>query len=389
MTTSHWLRQHSYSTESATTDVLIVGGGYVGLSAAYWITELRPDLKVTVLERSYCGAGASGRNAGFLTVGSASFYKSLTLKWGEARAKTIHQFATDSLTLVYKHILKSSADLKFDHTTSMTLFQTEAQFKNWSSSQFNPKAFNFEWHLNENLPKALQNRFYGAFETGSEFKINPIQLLTTLKKIIESRKVVIIENNSAFQITPEGVRTETHLIKAKQVVLAINGHLAQFHQAFKDAVTPKRAQMLAVELEEEFECSSLYYDPAERVYWRKTQDKILIIGGKRLLDEEGENSDFEKISPVIQQGLEQYLRDQLGLKYKMINRWSGIMGFTEHELPIIQRVNAPLETYVVGGFSGHGMGLGFRSGKDIAQLVTGDISESFFHQFKKVHFNLS
>jgi gamma-glutamylputrescine oxidase len=388
MTTSHWLRQHSFRTTDTATDVVVVGGGYVGLSTAYWITELRPDLKVTVIERSFCGAGASGRNAGFLTMGSASFYKSLTLKWGEDKAQSIYKFAAESLELVHQHILKSSPEIKFDRTTSMTLFQTEDQLKNWSSSQFKPESFQFTWHDQDKLPKVLQSKFHGAYETGPEYKINPVQLLASLKKLLESRKVQIVESNSAFELTNEGVQTETHFVKAKQVILALNGYLPQFHEAFKDAVVPRRAQMLAVELEEDFDCPSLYYDPPERVYWRKTQDKVLVIGGKRLLDEEGEKGDFEKVSPLIQKGLEQYLRDQLNLKYKVINRWSGTMGFTEHELPLIGKIKAPVETYIVGGFSGHGMGLGFRSAKDTAELVTGTIQQSFFQQFRKADFTL-
>lgn len=388
MTTSHWLRQHSFRTPDATTDVVVVGGGYVGLSTAYWITEMQPDLKVTVVERSFCGAGASGRNAGFLTMGSASFYKSLTLKWGEEKAKAIFKFASESLDLVHQHILKSSPEIKFERTTSMTLFQTEDQLKTWSSSQFSPENFDFTWHNKEKLPKALQDKFHGAFETGHETKVNPVQLLSSLKKLLESRKVQIIESNSAFEITEEGIQTETNFIKAGKIILALNGYLPQFHKIFKDVIVPRRAQMLAVELEDEFECPSLYYDPPERVYWRKTQEKVLIIGGKRLLDDEGETGDFEKINPVIQKGLEQYLRDQLNIKYKVINRWSGTMGFTDHELPLVGKVNSAMETYIVGGFSGHGMGLGFRTAKDVAELVTGNINQSFFHQFRKVDFTL-
>src|SRR3989344_9134948 len=103
MTTSHWIRQKYGKTPDISTDVLIIGGGYVGLSTAYWLTELRPDLNITVLERSFCGAGASGRNAGFLTKGSASFYKSLTQKWGEAKALDLYRFAEESLELVHQH----------------------------------------------------------------------------------------------------------------------------------------------------------------------------------------------------------------------------------------------------------------------------------------------
>lgn len=385
MTTSHWLRQHTFTTPDITTDVVIVGGGYVGLSTAYWLTELRPDLKVTIIDRAICGAGASGRNAGFLTMGSASFYKSLTLEWGKEKAQSIFTFAAESLELAHQHILKVSPEIKFERSSSMTLFQTETQLREWSDTAFAPEEFNFHWKDTPALPVPLQSKFFGAFEASPEYKVNPIQLLTSLKRMLEARKVQIIESSSAFELTDDGVRTESNTIRSRQVVLAMNAYLGQFHPAFKQAIIPRRAQMLAVELEEEFPCPSLYYDPPHRVYWRKTQDKVLIIGGKRLLDEEGETGDFEKLSPVIQTALDGYLKEQLGVKYKVINRWSGTMGFTEHELPYAGKINAPVETYVIGGFSGHGMGLGFRSGKDMAEVITGG-KVSFYDQFKKADF---
>jgi glycine/D-amino acid oxidase-like deaminating enzyme len=388
MTTSHWLRPHSFKTPDSSTDLLIVGGGYVGLSTAYWITELRPDLRVTVIDRMSCGAGASGRNAGFLTMGSASFYKGLSTKWGDDRAREIFHFAAESLELVYQHILKVSPEIKFERTSSMTLFRSEEQLSEWNKSGFKPENFNFNWSEGSSLPVPLQSKFFGSLEASPEYKVNPVQLLSSLKGLLESRKVQFIENSSAFELHPEGVMTELNFIKAHQVILALNGYFPQFHTAFKGAITPRRAQMLAVEFDGDFECPSLYYDPPERVYWRKTQDKILVIGGKRLLDEEGETGDFEKISPKIQRGLEEYLRDYLCLNYRVINRWSGTMGFTEHELPLVGKINAPLETYVIGGFSGHGMGLGFRSGLDMAQLVLGLSKESFYAKFKEPSFNL-
>lgn len=388
MTTSHWLRPHSFKTPDSTTDLLIVGGGYAGLSTAYWVTELRPDLRVMVIDRLTCGAGASGRNAGFLTMGSAAFYKGLAAKWGTERAREIFNFAAESLELVHEHLLKVSPEIKFERSSSTTLFRSDDQLKEWKKSEFMPEQFNFNWKDGASLPRPLQAKFFGGFEAAPEYKVNPIQLLGSLRKLLENRKVQIVENSSAFELHPEGIATELNFIKAKQVILALNGYFPQFHPAFKTAIFPRRAQMLAVEFEDDFDCPSLYYDPPERVYWRKTQDKVLVIGGKRLLDEEGETGDFEKISPKIQYALEDYLRDYLGLTYRVINRWSGTMGFTDHELPFVGKISAPLETYMIGGFSGHGMGLGFRSGLDMAQLALGLSQDSFFSKFKEPVYGL-
>jgi L-2-hydroxyglutarate oxidase LhgO len=55
---------------SITTDILIVGGGIVGLSIARELNGIRPDLKITVLEKeSALAMHASGRNSGVLHAG--------------------------------------------------------------------------------------------------------------------------------------------------------------------------------------------------------------------------------------------------------------------------------------------------------------------------------
>ncbi|WP_046707308.1 NAD(P)/FAD-dependent oxidoreductase, partial [Streptomyces europaeiscabiei] len=55
----------------ASADVVIVGGGYTGLWTAYYLKKAAPSLRVVVLERKFCGYGASGRNGGWLYNGIA------------------------------------------------------------------------------------------------------------------------------------------------------------------------------------------------------------------------------------------------------------------------------------------------------------------------------
>ena len=49
-----------------TCDVVIIGGGFAGLSAARRISELDPTLRVVVLEAGVFGEAAAGRNSGFI-----------------------------------------------------------------------------------------------------------------------------------------------------------------------------------------------------------------------------------------------------------------------------------------------------------------------------------
>jgi glycine/D-amino acid oxidase-like deaminating enzyme len=57
---------HDPLTDTTATDLCIVGGGYTGLWAALHAKAQAPERDVLVLEATRCGAGASGRNGGFL-----------------------------------------------------------------------------------------------------------------------------------------------------------------------------------------------------------------------------------------------------------------------------------------------------------------------------------
>jgi glycine/D-amino acid oxidase-like deaminating enzyme len=65
-------------------DVCIVGGGFTGLWTAIWVKRLAPEADVVVVEREYCGAGASGRNGGWVN------------GWDDALPKLVAHFGRDA-----------------------------------------------------------------------------------------------------------------------------------------------------------------------------------------------------------------------------------------------------------------------------------------------------
>ena len=68
---SFWLEDLDQSISADPTDnvfdVAIVGGGFTGLNAALNL-RLHGGMKVVLLEKDFCGSGASTQNAGFVSV---------------------------------------------------------------------------------------------------------------------------------------------------------------------------------------------------------------------------------------------------------------------------------------------------------------------------------
>ena len=64
-------------------DVLVIGGGYTGMWAAWQVKRLEPEASVVLLESEICGYGPSGRNGGFCNVMWFSL-PNMRQRWGDA-----------------------------------------------------------------------------------------------------------------------------------------------------------------------------------------------------------------------------------------------------------------------------------------------------------------
>ncbi|MFO7169511.1 MAG: FAD-dependent oxidoreductase, partial [Chloroflexota bacterium] len=78
-------------------DVVVVGAGLLGACTAYWLA--RRGARVIVVEREAPGAGATGRNGGFLTSGTAESYPDAIARLGHATAKAIWDLTIENRAL--------------------------------------------------------------------------------------------------------------------------------------------------------------------------------------------------------------------------------------------------------------------------------------------------
>jgi glycine/D-amino acid oxidase-like deaminating enzyme len=89
-------------------DVLIVGGGFSGVSAA--AEFVKKGLKVVLLEKNILGGSSSGRSAGFLTPDSELELNQLVRRYGPEAAKDIWDAPCSGIERIVGGIKKHNID---------------------------------------------------------------------------------------------------------------------------------------------------------------------------------------------------------------------------------------------------------------------------------------
>ena len=114
----------------ATADVVIVGGGYLGLWTAWQLRELEPELDVVVLEAALCGHGPSGRNGGFCETlwPDAAILRE---RAGDAAALAVCRASEDAVRGIGAWCSANGVDAWFREAPMLRVATTESQLGSW------------------------------------------------------------------------------------------------------------------------------------------------------------------------------------------------------------------------------------------------------------------
>ena len=116
----------------ASADVVIMGGGYVGLWTAIRMKQADPKVNVVVLEKDICGGGASGRNGGFVLSWWPKI-STLTKLVGEKEAVNVAQESADSIKELKSFFEEHQIDAHFRWSPWLWTATSNAQEGAWES----------------------------------------------------------------------------------------------------------------------------------------------------------------------------------------------------------------------------------------------------------------
>lgn len=336
-------------------DVAIVGGGVTGCACARVLAEA--GMRVRVHDARKVAGGASGRNGGFALRGGAAPYDVSIESIGRERAAAYWRSTEQALDRI-----EALAGDAFARTGSLRLAADDEEAGELRREYDLLREDGFEAEWRDELAEPLRPLFAAAIFHPADAALQPARWVRRLAGLAAEAGAEIREDSAVASVDE---------LDAEQVVVATDGYPSGLLGPLEGLIIPTRGQMVASEPlpERLFDCP--HYSRHGFDYWQQREDGRILAGGFRDIALDSEFTTSEETTPEIQASLESLVSDLVGWPVVVTHRWAGLFGFVPDFMPVVGRVPGQDGLWVSGGYSGHGMVLGFLCGELVANAILG------------------
>ncbi|MEV7627518.1 FAD-dependent oxidoreductase [Actinoplanes sp. NPDC089786] len=339
-----------------TADVAVCGGGYTGLWTAYYLASLDPSLRIVVLEASYCGFGASGRNGGWC---SGLFPVVMP---GMSPA------LEDAVDEVGRVAAAEEIDCHYAKGGTISLVRTPAQLR---------RAVSTPGFVDADAARDIcgATGVLGGVYSPHCAALHPARLVRGLAGATSRRGVVIHEGTRVLRTSPGRVVTDRGTVSAPVVVHALEAWRTTL-PGYRRTVAPVYSLMIATE--------PLPAADWERIGLRRretfTDERRLVIYGQRTADDRlafgGRGAPYHFGSrirpgydrvPRVFEGLSRTLTELFDITPRITHRWGGPLGIPRDWTPSVGLRDDGLAWG--GGYVGDGVAAANLAGRTLADLI--------------------
>lgn len=279
-------------TESISTDLLIVGGGFSGLWTALLAKEAQPGRDVTLIEAGDAANAASGRNGGFIAASLTHGLENGRERWPKELAALV-SLGHANLDAIAQTVEKNGIDCDFLYSGELSVATEPYQVVGLRAAPQEAAPFGekFVWLEREQIQALVHSPTYlGAVFNPHVAMVNPARLAWGLRRVCLEAGVRLYERTPAISLEPEGcainVRTPFGKILAKHVALATNAfppllkHLSHY-------IVPVYDYVLVTEPLSATQRASIGWNERQGIgdtgnqfhYYRTTADGRILWGG--------------------------------------------------------------------------------------------------------------
>ena len=390
-------------TSEETCELLIVGGGFTGLWAAMQAKERKPDADIILIEQTFIGDGASGRNGGFLSSTLAHSQTDAEHRFPD-EAERLEELGIQNMREFLETLERYNIDARYEKTGNMSvaldpesvarlraLYQ-EATAEGEDVVWFDEAAVREE----VNSPTFLA----GMWERGGQDGvIDPARLCWGLRDVLVNQLGVrIFEGTKLLDVAPVGKETmratcEDGVIQSDKVLLATNAYTSTIGK-IRRSVLPVWDYQIATEPLTDEQLDRIAWGKKSRQalsdfvnmfhYFRLTKDNRITWGGGgavRYYFNNGIDKKFMNATARYEQLALEFFRmfPQLD-DVKFSNKWGGIIA-TSTRFCMVPGVAYDGRLAWSVGYTGHGVGatrFGARIGIELLGYEPSDVLKMQF-----------
>ncbi len=366
MTLSYWERESLSSY-----DVIIIGAGIVGMSAAAAVKEQDPHLQVLVLERGTLPSGASTKNAGFACFGSVTELIDDLSSTSETEVLDILNMRWKGLQAFKSRIsddtlINTTGGFELIRETESYALDEVGRLNTLLRPIFNDDVFEIVDHRiadfgfsSSSVKHMILNKFEGQINTG-----NAIDQLWTYCGKLGVRFLFGTEVNA---ISGKEVQTTNMSFFAERILICTNAFTQQLLPNID--MQPGRGQVLITQpLKGGTRFTGVFHMDKGYYYFRNVDNRVLIGGARNAAFGEETTTSFGNTDLIEEKLLELLHTDIIpDTDFELDMKWSGIMSFGPNKRPIVEKHSEHL--YIGVRLGGMGVAIGSLVGQQVAELA--------------------
>jgi glycine/D-amino acid oxidase-like deaminating enzyme len=361
-------------------DIVIVGGGYLGMWTAWHLLELEPGLDVVLLDAELCGHGPSGRNGGFCETlwGDAA---TLLARAGSDAALAACRASEDAVRGIGAWCDEQDVDAWFRVAPMLRVATTESQVGSWAGVVRAAADLGAPEEVVPLDAAAVRKRCASPlFLGGALFRLNatvhPARLALGLRSALLERGARVHERTEATRLERTGrVETRTGRVTAGAAVLAANAATAAF-PGYRLSLAAASSHIVLTEPVPDV-LDELGWNGGEAIvdsrtlvhYTRTTPDGRIVFGwGGGVMGRGGRVSRRMEVDrAVVARTADSLRRFFPGTRGRALSHaWGGPIDVSPTHLPIFGSRGRVHHGY---GFTGNGVGPSYLGGEILARLA--------------------
>ena len=365
-------------------EVVVIGAGYTGLSAARSLA--RSGASVLVFERDRVGAGASSRNGGQVLTGLKLDPATLVQRFGETKARQLFEVGAASMARLEAILAEERIECGYIRSGHIQAASKPQHFKALQDEQsLLARVFH---HRVELVPRSEQrsevgtDAYHGLLVDEQSAALNPAKYVEGLSAAATRRGAMIVTYRAVQRLEriAGGWRVHfmapTETVEARDVLVATDGYTTRVTPELHRRLIPIGSYIIATEPIAADTAAALLprgrvaFDSKHFLHYYRVMDRRLLFGGRAEFRPPDEHTAGRAATVLRTEMVKTFpeLRDT-HVEYS----WGGNVAFSRDQMP---RAGLLDDLYYAGAYSGHGISMATYLGEQIARRMAG---ESFEH----------